>query len=68
MPYCPAILFLNEGTSIVEKPQTTTTRRTIGKITYIVVAAPSADAKDRLDTKIDKLLRKDIRRCAAETP
>jgi hypothetical protein len=48
----------------MEKPQATTTSRIIGKTTYIIVSAPSPNAKERLDTKIDKLLQKDIRRYA----
>jgi len=48
----------------MEKDQTTTTHHQIGKTTYIVVAAPSDDAKERLEVKINKLLQRDLRHCA----
>jgi len=39
-----------------------TTQRKIGQTTYLVVAGASEDARERLETKINKLLRKDIRK------
>jgi len=38
--------------------------RQIGKITYIIVAAPSDDAQERLEAKINRLLQKNIRQYA----
>ena len=48
----------------MESSQSVTTERQIGKVTYIVVAAPSTDAREHLEAKIDKLLQKDLRHCA----
>ena len=44
----------------MKEKQVTTTRREIDKVTYIVVAAPSDDARERLDVKINKLLQRDL--------
>ena len=38
----------------------TTTEHKIGKTTYFVCASPSEKAKDTIDKKIKKLIRKDI--------
>jgi len=48
----------------MEVSQTVTTERQIGKVTYIVVAAPSDGAREHLEAKINKLLQKDIRQSA----
>ena len=48
----------------METRQTITTERQIGNTTYIVVAAPSDDAREPLEAKINKLLQKDIRQSA----
>ena len=47
----------------MEKQMTETVHR-IDRITYIVAAAPGENARERLDAKINKLLQKDLRRCA----
>jgi len=44
--------------------QSTETEHQIDKITYIVAAAPGADAKEPLEAKINKLLQRDLRHCA----
>jgi hypothetical protein len=51
----------------MEASQTVTTERQIGKITYIVVAAASDDAREHLEAKINKLLQKDVRQSAGNT-
>ena len=48
----------------MESNQAVTTERQVGKVTYIVVAASGENARERLEAKIDKLLRKDLRQCA----
>lgn len=37
-----------------------TTERKIGKVTYFVCSSSSENAKDTLDKKIEKLIKKDI--------
>jgi hypothetical protein len=41
---------------------TTTTKRKIGKITYLVSASPSEKATDTIHKKIEKLIIKDLRK------
>ena len=48
----------------VKKKQATATQRRIDGVTYIVAAAPGADARERLDAKINRLLQRDLRHCA----
>jgi len=50
----------------MEVSQVVTTERQIGKVTYIVVATPSDEAREPLETKINKLLQKDIRSAERE--
>lgn len=38
----------------------TVTQHRIGSMTYLVVSAPSENAKDTIQTKIEKLIIKDI--------
>jgi len=45
--------------------QSVTTEHQIGKVTYVVAAAPSDDAREHLEEKINRLLQKDLRHCAA---
>ena len=55
-----------KGGFAMETSQAVTTERQIGKVTYIVVAAPSDEAREPLETKINKLLQKDIRSAESE--
>ena len=48
------------------KPIHTTTEHKIGTVTYLVVSAPSEDAAETLDKKVEKLIRKDMRETAAK--
>ncbi len=48
----------------MEKPIFTTTAHTIGKITYYIVSEPSEKARENLDKKLEKLIRKDL--CAPQ--
>jgi len=36
------------------------TQHEIGSTTYIVISAPSADARERLEARINKLLQRDL--------
>lgn len=42
------------------KTSSTTTERKIGGVTYFVCSSSSENAKDTLDSKIKKLIKKDI--------
>lgn len=42
-------------------PIHTTTEHKIGTVTYLVVSAPSENATETLDKKVEKLIRKDMR-------
>ena len=44
----------------MDKKQTITTERKIGKITYLVQALPSEKATDTIHNKIEKLIMKDL--------
>ena len=44
----------------MDKKQTITTERKIGKITYLVQALPSEKATDTIHKKIEKLIVKDL--------
>lgn len=46
----------------MDKKQTITTERKIGKITYLVQALPSEKATDTIHKKIEKLIVKDFQR------
>ena len=48
----------------MDKKQTITTERKIGKITYLVQALPSEKATDTIHKKIEKLIVKDLQKCA----
>jgi len=41
-------------------PINSTTTHTIGKITYYIVSEPSEKARENLDKKSEKLIRKDL--------
>ena len=43
-----------------------TTKRKIGKITYLVAASPSEKATDTINKKIEKLIIKDLRKSAGK--
>ena len=45
---------------LLDKKQTVTTERKIGKITYLVQALPSEKATDTIHKKIEKLIVKDL--------
>lgn len=47
-------------------PIHTTTEHKIGTVTYLVVSAPSENAAETLDKKVEKLIRKDMRETAAK--
>ena len=46
----------------MDKKQTITTERKIGKITYLVQALPSEKATDTIHKKIEKLIVKDLQK------
>ena len=46
----------------MDKKQTITTERKIGKITYLVQALPSEKASDTIHKKIEKLIVKDLQK------
>jgi hypothetical protein len=45
----------------------TTTKRKIGKITYLVAASQSEKATDTINKKIEKLIIKDLRKNAGKS-
>ena len=47
---------------LMDKKQTITTERKIGKITYLVQALPSEKATDTIHKKIEKLIVKDLQK------
>ena len=49
-------------TTSMDKKQTITTERKIGKITYLVQALPSEKATDTIHKKIEKLIVKDLQK------
>lgn len=51
----------------MDKKQTITTERKIGKITYLVQALPSEKATDTIHKKIEKLIVKDLQKKARKS-
>ena len=51
----------------MDKKQTITTERKIGKITYLVQALPSEKATDTIHKKIEKLIVKDLQEKARKS-
>ena len=48
----------------MSKPILTTTEHKIGKVTYCIVSAASDKAMETIDSKVEKLIKKDMREAA----
>lgn len=52
------------GRGRMSKPILTTTEHKIGKVTYCIVSAASDKATETIDSKVEKLIKKDMREAA----